>query len=258
MDAVSEVLLDRSREVDKITGMIAVSMVAHVALLALVAVMPRQWSARQDNAHVMTISLAGAPGPDQGRNPIAAKTIQVAVPETVKPKNDAPPALIKPEMTESVKTLKVEPKAIPKPDVKKPEPQLHGRTPTEGKEVNQSTARIETHGSTFGTGLATGGGGGGAARTDVADFCCPEYIETMQRMIRPNWQERQGQPGTNTLKFVIRRDGTITDIVVEKSANPFLDLASKRALILTQRLPPLPAAFTQDHLTVHLDFEYKQ
>ncbi len=258
MDAVTEILLDRSRGADRVTQVVILSLVVHVSVLLGVAVLPHHWDAPKDDAHVMTISLSGPPGPIQGRNPIAAKAIQVAVPEAAKPKTDAPPALVKPEMVEPLKT-RVQPKAVVTPDVKKPEPQLHGRTPTQGKEVNQSTARIETHGAAipFG-GLATGGGGGGAARTDVADFCCPDYILTMQQLIKGNWQEKQGQAGINTLKFVIHRDGTIGDVVVEKGASPYLDLASRRALIQTQRLPPLPAAFTPDRLTVHLDFEYKQ
>ena len=60
------------------------------------------------------------------------------------------------------------------------------------------------------------------------------------------------------MKFTIQRDGTITDISVEQSAGPFLDLASQRALEQTQQLPPLPAAFTPPRLTVHLEFQYKR
>jgi TonB family protein len=107
-------------------------------------------------------------------------------------------------------------------------------------------------------GLATGGGGPvGGAYTDFADFCCPEYLVTMQRAIYGNWQQKQGQPGISKVKFVIQRDGTITDIVIEQSAGPFLDLASRRALEQTRRLPPLPAPFTNPRLTVHLEFQYK-
>ena len=60
------------------------------------------------------------------------------------------------------------------------------------------------------------------------------------------------------MKFTIRRDGTITDIAVETSAGAFLDLASQRALEQTRQLPPLPAAFPLDKLTIHLEFEYKK
>ena len=260
MDAVTEVLIDRRHEADRLSQMMAVSLLAHAVLIAMVAVAPRLWpeSAEVDPSRVMTISLAGGDGPPQGRNPQSAKAVQEAVPETVKPKNDAPPMVTKPEMVEPVKTAKAEPKAIPKDEPRKTEPQLQGRTPTQGAQTRQGTARVETGQTSaipFG-GLATGGGPIGGAYTDYADFCCPEYLQTMTRMIYGNWQQKQAQPGTNKVKFTIQRDGTITDIVVEQSAGPFLDLASRRALEQTQRLPPLPAAFTPPRLTVHLSFEY--
>jgi len=81
---------------------------------------------------------------------------------------------------------------------------------------------------------------------------------TLQRLIYGNWNQKQGQVGTNKVKFTIQRDGTISDVAVEQSAGPFLDLASRRAVEQTQRLPPLPPAFTLPRLTVHLWFEYKR
>jgi hypothetical protein len=174
MDAVSEVLADRSRDADTLTRMVTVSLIAHVALIAAVAFAPNPWSEPKEESRSMVISLGGPVGPLQGRNPLSSKTIQEAVPETVKPKNDAPPALAKPEMIEPVKTAPTPAKAKVKPEPPKETPQLRGRTPTQGAEVNKGTARVETNSSTqtpFG-GLATGGGGAGAAYTDYADFCC--------------------------------------------------------------------------------------
>jgi outer membrane biosynthesis protein TonB len=260
MDAVSDILVDRMRDADKVTNMVIVSLLAHGVLLTALAFGPGRWDrTTKSDAHVMTISIAGPPGPIQGHNPVSAKPVQQAVPETVKPKNDAPPALAKPEMVEPVKAAKPEIKTTAKPEAKKEVPQLHSRTPTTGPEVKTGSARVETHGAaTLFGGLATGGGGTGAVRTDFADFCCPEYLVTMQRMIYANWKEHQGQDGSNVVTFVIRRDGTITDVVVDTGTNQFLNLASQRALALTQRLAPLPAAFTPDHLTVHLEFQYKR
>src|SRR5258707_683398 len=83
----------------------------------------------------------------------------------------------------------------------------------------------------------------GAARTDASNFCCPEYLTTMQRLVYANWKPNQGQAGTNVVKFVVHRDGGISDITVETGAGQFLDLASQRALEQTQRLPPLPQAY---------------
>jgi TonB family protein len=167
--------------------------------------------------------------------------------------------LTKPEMAEPVPAKRPEPKAITKPEIRKETPQLHSRTPTQGPEVREGTSHVET-GQTkpipFG-GLATGGQGPGAARTDTGDFCCPEYLTTIQRTVYANWRPNQGQPGMNTVRFVILRDGTITGIAIDKSAGQFLDLASQRVLQQAQHLPPLPAPYHGDRLTVILDFTYK-
>jgi TonB family protein len=210
---------------------------------------------------VMMISIAGgAPGPDQGRNPMTSKPVQEVAPDLTKAKNDAPPAIAKPEMVEPVKTAPTPPKAVAKPEPPKETPQLRGRTPTQGAEVTKGTARVDTGSqsqSQFG-GLATSSTVGTGAYTDYADFCCPEYLEQMVSVVRRNWQERQGQAGENTAKFTIRRDGTVVDVQIERGANPLLDLATKRALATTAKLPPLPAAFTPPQLTVHLVFQYKR
>jgi outer membrane biosynthesis protein TonB len=260
MDAVTEILLDRSREADKATQMVIVSLVAHAVLLSVFAFLPgRHGPAAPASEHVMNISLAGAPGPIQGHNPVSGKAVQEPALETVKPREDAPPTLARPEMTEAVKTAKPVPKTPARPEPKKDVVQLHGTKPTQGAEVKAGSAKMETHGAPipFG-GLATGGAGVPGAYTDYADFCCPEYLQTMTRMIYGNWQQKQGQDGSNVVTFAVRRDGTIINVVIDQGANQFLNLASQRALAMTKQLPPLPAAFTPDHLTVHLVFQYKR
>jgi outer membrane biosynthesis protein TonB len=261
MDAVTEILIDRSQQADKVTRMVIVSLVAHAALISVIAFMPNPWSSTApNNAPLRTISLGGAPGPQQGRNPISAKPVQEAVPDTVKPKNDAPPALAKPEMVEPVKTAKPEPKTAAKPEPKKRDlPQLHGSKPTQGAEVKAGAAKVETHGAAipFG-GLATGGGGAGQAYTDYANFCCQEYLSAVTQQIQKNWNSKQGQEGSSVVSFSIRRDGNIVDVKVDQGSNQILNLASQRAILLTQRVPPLPAAFTPEQLTLHLVFQYQR
>ena len=105
-------------------------------------------------------------------------------------------------------------------------------------------------------GLSTGGGGTGGATVDVQNFCCPGYLQTMIQMIRQNWQRNQGVAGKVTMKFVIQRDGRITDVEVEETGGQFLDMASRRALVTTRQIPPLPREFPETTLTVHLVFEY--
>jgi outer membrane biosynthesis protein TonB len=256
MDAVSEVVVDRSKQADKVAQMVVVSLVAHAALIAAVTFVPTTGNAPAETSRVMTISLGGAPGPVQGRNPISTRPTDVAVPETAKSTVSTTPAAKTPDMVEPLKTAPVAPKAAVKTENK----EARGRTPSQGAEVKVGTAKVETGSQTqtkFG-GLATGGGGAGAAYTDYADFCCPEYLEAMVQVVHRNWQAKQGQSGTNVAKFTITRDGTITNVMIEQGNNPLLNLASQRALIQTKKLAPLPAAFTPPQLTVYLVFQYQR
>jgi outer membrane biosynthesis protein TonB len=260
MDAVSEVLADRARDAESLSRMVVVSLLAHVALIAAIALAPNPWNTPVEQTRSMVISLGGPVGPVQGRNPISPREVQQAVPDSAKPRTDTPPALAKPEMIEPVKTAPTAAKADVKPQPPKDTPQLRGRTPSQGAEVVKGTAKVETGATTptpFG-GLATGGGGAGAAYTDYADFCCPEYLSQMVQIVQRNWQQRQGQDGTVQLKFVIERSGVISGIAVENQASPLLGLAAQRALVSTKQLPPLPAAFNGERLTVHLIFQFKR
>ena len=259
MDAVTEVLLDRTGEADKLTRLVIVSLAAHAAILAALAVAPALRSAAPDNAHVMTIAIAGPEGPIQGRNAMAGREVQQAVPETAKPRAVTPPAPPKPEMVEPIKAAKPVPKAVSKPEPKKEEP-LRGRTPSQGAEVKPGDARADTQGAPikFG-GLATGGGGMNSAYTDYADFCCPEYVNQMVARIRSTWDQYADSTAVVVVRFTIARDGTILDPIVEKtSANQTLDFAARRAVIIAKQLPPLPAQFPNPTLTVHLAFQYQR
>jgi len=148
----------------------------------------------------------------------------------------------------------------PRRKVDKPLDKSSSRTPTAGAEVKRGDARADTGAAPipFG-GLSTGGGGAGGVQINVGDFCCPEYIAAMNQRITENWNKNQGAAGITVMKFVIQRDGTITGVETDQpSRNPVLDLESRRALVTTRQLPPLPAAFTRPTLTVFLSFEYKR
>ncbi len=91
---------------------------------------------------------------------------------------------------------------------------------------------------------------------DVSDFCCNEYIDQMVTMIRRSWDQNLGVVGSTTMQFTILRNGTIQSPMVERSSGfVVLDNSAMRSLQLT-RLPPLPAAFENPTLTVHLRFDY--
>jgi len=60
------------------------------------------------------------------------------------------------------------------------------------------------------------------------------------------------------VKFTIARDGTIQAGLVERPSGFLaLDNSALRAVQVT-RLPPLPAAFPNSSLTVHMRFDYQR
>ena len=260
-EAVSQILIDRAREADGLSRMIGVSLLGHAALLAVVILLPSGWlnTSNIDEVTPMMITLGGAPGPDAGGlNPISGRSVQAVAEPTAKPRVDTPPAPKPPEMVAPSPTAKPAARTPPKP-VEKPADRSSARTPATGAAIKEGSSRVDTGAAPipFG-GLSTGGGGGDGARTDYANFCCPEYLRLMTDQIKRNWQRNQGAAGTVEMKFVVQRDGTITGVEVEKSSGQaLLDQASQRALLVT-RLPPLPREFPDRMLTVYLVFEYQR
>lgn len=260
MDAVSQVLVARGGSPSGLERMLAWSVLAHVGIVAAIALVPAGWlGARdvEDSGPVMTVSLAGAPGPrDGGMTPMGGRPVQelraTEAKKAIEPVR--PPAAREPEMIEPTKAAPKKTAANTKVEAKDP----RGRTPTQGDEVRKGSAVAETGGRGQGFGLTPGGGGTGAM-LDVGNFCCPEYLVTMRDLINRNWNSKQQVTAVAVVKYTIQRDGTLTNIQLEKSSgSPALDLMAQRALVLTKQLPPLPAAFTEPSLTVHLTFEYQR
>lgn len=256
MDVVSEVLVDRSQELGGLERMLGFSVLAHVGLVAFVALAPSGWlgvkPARPEEA-VMTISLGGPEGPRTGMTTMSARPVQAESVEARKAIEPVrPPAARAPEMIEPTKLAPR--KAETKTPTAAKDPK--GRTPTKGAEVRPGTAIAETGARGIGFGLSQGGFGSGSY-LDVANFCCPEYLSTMLSLIRRNWDERQQASGTTVMRFVVQRDGQLTDVTVERSSGyAALDFMAERSLRITRQIPPLPAAYTGDTLPVHLVYEY--
>jgi TonB family protein len=164
------------------------------------------------------------------------------------------PAARAPEMIEPKKAApkKSETKAAEAKDPR-------SKTPTKGEEVRPGEAVAETKNRGQGFGLSSSGTDSSGGYLDVANFCCPEYLTTMRSMINQRWDGQQQAAAETTMKFVIQRDGRLTNIAIEKSSGyAALDLLAQRALVLTKQLPPLPAQFDQPSLTVYFIFRYQR
>jgi periplasmic protein TonB len=262
-EAVSDILSERARDDEGISRMVAVSVAAHAVLLAAMILMPSGWLSRQAEPEVapMIISLGGSPGVDAGgRQQESGRTVQERAEPDVTPRPQMPPVTNLPEMTAPIPIVKpTPPKAPPKP-VTKPVERSTSRTPTTGAEPKTGAAKADTGAPPRPwQGLTTGGGAGESATTDYANFCCPQYLTMMTTRIKSNWDRNLGAAGLVRMKFVVQRDGRLTDITVERSSGQaLLDQAAQRALLMTKQLAPLPREFTEPRLTVYLEFEYQR
>jgi len=259
---VADVLRDRLHEPSGFQRMVLVSLVAHVLLVALLVAAPSRWWAPGEDAPtpIMTITLGGGEGPRAGGMTTAGgRPVQVAKPpdEPRRPEPVRPPAAKAPAMTVPAPAARrAQPAAA---DIEQAPDEARGRTPARGAETSEGSTLAATGVRGQGFGLSSGGGVGSGSTLDVADFCCPDYLILMIEQIRRNWDQRQEVAGQAVVRFTIDRTGRLDAVVVETSSgNPILDLAAQRAVVVTRQLPPLPAAFPNATLTVHLNFQYQR
>ena len=260
-ETVSDILVDRAQVADGLSRMFIISLTAHGILVAALVFTPAKWRVAKIEPDVkpLMISIAGGDAPNTGgMTPIADRPVQVEAPVEAKPAPVTPPAAKSPEMVAPDLKTKASPKTSA---VEKPLEKSSSRKPTTGPQIKSGDARNETGGAAIPFGGLTrpsgGGATGAAAYTDYANFCCPMYLNQMLDLIKRNWNQNQGASGNVEMKFTIRRDGTITDVQVEKpSGNSLLDLESQRAVLKTRALPALPQEFTNDTLTMHVVFGY--
>jgi len=87
------------------------------------------------------------------------------------------------------------------------------------------------------------------------------YLNVILTRINDNWMNPyvgSGKTYNATVVFVIERDGTVRDVKLEKkSGDAAYDASCERALLVLDRLPPLPPEFTGPQLKLHLEFEQK-
>ncbi len=241
-EAVTDIIAARARSEDGLKTMIVWSVGLHAAVLAGVLLAPP--ATAEAPPTVMTISLSGSEGVrSEGMTQAGAQPVKEVAPPEEKPRPVTPPRE-RAEMTipdpKAKTTPRTKPQAAAAPTV----------TPT------PAPAPTKVRGQGFG--LSTAGGGGvGGVQIEATNFCCPEYLNLMVAAIKTKWNDQQSVVGTTGMKFTILKDGTITAVQVEKpSGFVVLDNESRHALEATARLTPLPAAYPNSTLTVHLQFDY--
>lgn len=258
---VTDILRDRMQEPSGLQRMVVVSIAGHVVFLVAFILAPGAWLSRkaEEPRTVMTISLGGeGEGPRNGGfTTMGGRPVQAQTPPAARPEAVRPPAAKAPDMT--LPTPGARPAKAASATVKQAPDEARGRTPTKGADTSAGSTTAVTGVRGQGFGLSTGGGPGTGSTLDVADFCCPDYLAIMIERVRANWNEHQSVDGQAIVKFTIRREGLLQEITLERSSGyPIPDLAAQRAVVLTKQLPPLPDAFPNPTLTVHLNFQYQR
>lgn len=224
----------------------------HIAVVVACLVLPRDWIVKRPRPS-LTIELGGAPGPrTTGTTSIGGRTIEQVAPPPKRPEpiRPTPKDIITPA------PVKAPPTAAKPVDVPRPEPPPPSRPPTTGQQITEGSTRVETGATGQGVGLTSGGGGTGG-ETNLQDFCCPEYLQLLTQNVALNWRKAQPEKGTTEIRFSILKDGRVANIeVAVPSGSSVLDRIS-RAAIFDLRMPPLPAAYPADKLTVRIKFPYE-
>jgi protein TonB len=253
-EAVTDIIVARSRRSDGLSMMVLWSIAAHVVVTAVIALVPTPDAAPRPR-DVMMISLGGAPGPRTGgMTQMGSRAVQAPPPEEPVPRAETAPAPTPPKMSLP------DPTARTRPETAKPKlapPDAASKTAATGEKPNEGTTKSSPQVRGQGFGLSSAGGAGGQLSVDAVNFCCPAYLNQMAERIRANWNQNQGGlAGVTTMRFTIMRDGTVRDIKVERSSGfVALDAAATRALSVA-KLPPLPLEYSNDTLTVYPQFEY--
>ncbi len=260
MESTTDVLRERAKGEDSLARAYSVALAGHAVIITAILFWPAGFLSRPAAAlpDVMTISLGGPVGPSQGGEAaLADRPVQVPLPleEADVPQWEQPPAPAPPEMTIATPEARRRPEAdLP---MESAPDEARGRTPTRGPALREGTALAETGAEGGGVGLSAGGLGADGS-LELGDFCCPEYLGTMFELIRRRWDSRQDVVGDVGMVFTIQRDGRVTDILRERSSGYLaLDQSAERAL-RSMALPMLPSRYTEDALTIHLNFQYER
>lgn len=253
-ESVTDVLRLRSTPERGFSRSLMGSLVVHaIGIVSLFVAHQYLVTHRPPPTKVMTITLGGSNGPRAtGMTAAGARPVDQVAPQ---PKHEPirtastskPDVMTLPIKSEPKKTPETVARSLPITSVPKP--------PTIGQQIQKGTSLAETGSTSQDKGLTVGGGAGSSAQLDVADFCCPEYLQSVLQRIELHWRKELPGRGQATIAFQIERDGRITHILTEKSTGTLYENNSLSALTQAT-LEPLPRQFTGDHLTIHLTFPY--
>ena len=250
-----------------------VSAIAHAAFFVVVIYGASFWSdSRPKPVYVVLAPSVAAVGSPRGVS-LPPRVEETQIPKSVpaelprrEPARDLPsrdlPSRDVPPPRNSValpdRNLPPRPSGLPRPDDKEL-PTLASTSPA--TTPTPSAARREASapsppppplgapsGSTSGAGPLT---------LSVSDFPYAYYIRQISEKIRAQWNGRAIPGQQPAVVFEIRRDGKLTQVVIDKSSgNAYYDQVALRAINDASPFPPLPDDFKKPVLRIGLQFVF--
>lgn len=172
----------------------------------------------------------------------------------------APTAPAKPERQKDPDAFNLKPSYLPLPrpsllEAAKPEKR---RAPAAAKPAPAQPAAAQP---SFAPAPAKGGdaagAGVGSVSADMPDFPYPWYLTSLRQKLWAQWSARMPAGEAEAMvMFSVMRDGSIVDLRIEAtSGERAFDYAAMSAVRATAPLPPLPPAFKERFLTIHVQFK---
>ncbi len=98
----------------------------------------------------------------------------------------------------------------------------------------------------------------GGAKDDSEGFDISAYLSEVHQRIKRNWHPpRLAQSRTCTIKFKLKRNGTVEAIqIVRSSGLPEADEAAEAALKSAEPFPPLPTGVDDDSIDIKFSFDF--
>ncbi|MCD6418994.1 TonB C-terminal domain-containing protein [bacterium] len=198
-----------------------ISLGIHIGIFIILYIVCRLLLEKKKTRKVYSVKIISAPQPEPEKTVVEEKSKKV---EEKKPKT----RVEKESKKKRKKSTKKKPQKESKPAQKK----------KTKKNLARGSASIDIEGQNFSD-----------------DF----YLNLIMTKIANNWLNplRGGRKMSVTIYFRIQKNGTVSDVKVEKkSGNSLLDQSALRAVLASSPLPPLPESYSGDFLGVHFEFEH--
>ncbi len=254
----------------KFKSTLVLSLVLHASLAALFVIHPARKAGGEMTYYIDLVNVGGG-GSGDGRG---GSGLRPAVGEKREPAAEV--ALVE-ERGGSVRNLTVEkefksPLRYPDRESRKKveEDKMVSVVRKERTAPRADVIEPETPGTGLKTGISSGGDGSGPGWGHGGPgggggyFPHAYYIDLLRNRISSSWYSSLVAPGlkgkyVTGVHFIIRRDGEISDLRVERpSGNVSLDLSARRAIENASPFAPLPNDFSSQYLVVHFEFEWEK